>query len=78
MVADILRNVGDGYGKHARTVQQGAATPCHAAAHPDLAGVSGGFFRDFEQAEQSEHQTGAAMAARLWEVSEALTRAYLS
>ncbi|MEZ0471677.1 SDR family NAD(P)-dependent oxidoreductase [Luteimonas salinilitoris] len=74
---NILRNVGNGYGKNARTVHQGAATPCYVAAHPALAGASGGFYRDFEPAEQSEHQTDAAMAARLWAVSEALTRAYL-
>ena len=75
---NILRNVGNGYGSHARTVAQGAATVCYAAVHPAVAGVSGAFLRDFAPAEQSAHQTDAAMAARLWSVSERLTRPYLN
>lgn len=71
---DILRNVGNGYGKHARSVAQGAATICYAAAHPAMAKVNGTFLRDFAPAEQSALQTDAAMAARLWSVSERLTR----
>lgn len=74
---NILRNVGNGYGSHARTIAQGAATVCHAAVHPALAGMSGAFLRDFAPAEQSAHQTDAAMAARLWLVSEQLTHPYL-
>lgn len=75
---NILRNVGNGYGANARTVEQGAATPCYAACHPAMIGVSGEFLRDFAPAEQSAEQTDAAMAAQLWAVSEDLTRAYLS
>lgn len=75
---NILRNVGNGYGAHARTVQQGAATPCYVACHPAMAGVSGGFFRDFVPAEQSAEQRDAAMAKRLWTVSEDLVRAWLA
>lgn len=74
---NILRNVGNGYGKHARTVEQGAATPCYVAAHPAMAGINGGFFRDFQPAEQSPMQTDAAMAERLWSVSETLVGEYL-
>lgn len=70
---NILRNVGNGYGEHARTVQQGAATPCYAAVHPAMAGVSGEFLRDFHPAEQSPLQRDTAMARRLWDVSEELT-----
>lgn len=75
---NILRNVGNGYGADARTVEQGAATPCYAACHGAMAAVSGQFLRDCAPAEQSADQTDAAMAARLWAVSEDLTRPYLS
>jgi NAD(P)-dependent dehydrogenase (short-subunit alcohol dehydrogenase family) len=69
---NILRSVGNRYRSNARPVAQGAATPCYLAAHPDLAGVTGGYFRDFAPAPQSVEQTDTAMAARLWEVSETL------
>ena len=72
---DILRHVGNGYGSHARSVQQGAATPCYAAVHPAMATVTGEYLRDFRPAEQSAEQRDASMAKRLWEVSERLTRA---
>ena len=74
---NILRNTGNRYGEHARSVAQGAATPCYAAAHPAMAGLSGGFYRDFAPAEQNAHQTDPAMAARLWQVSEDLVREHL-
>lgn len=69
----ILRHVGDAYRADARTPAQGAATPCYAAVHPRMAGVSGRFLRDFRPAEQSAAQRDAAMARRLWDVSEELT-----
>lgn len=59
------------------TPEQGAAMSCYLASHPSLVGVSGHYFVDFNVGEQSEYQTDEAMAARLWEVSEALTRDYL-
>ena len=65
----ILRNAGNGYRDDARTPAQGAATPCYAAVHPAMAGVSGRYLRDFAAAEQSAQQQDAAMAARLWRVS---------
>ena len=74
---NILRNVDYGYRADARSVQQGAATPCWLAASPDAARLNGGFFRDFAPAEQSAHQRDRAMAARLWRVSEDLVRDYL-
>ena len=69
---NILRHVGDGYRADARTVAVGAATPCYAAVHPAMAGVSGHYLRDFRSAEQGAMQRDAAMARRLWDVSEAL------
>lgn len=73
----ILRSVGDGYRDDAQTPAQGAATPCYVAAHPDLAGVSGGYFRDCAPAQPSAQQSDRAMAARLWQVSEDLVRSFL-
>jgi len=60
-----------------KSPEQGAATQCYVATHPSLTGVTGQYFADCNPAEQSEHQTDEAMAARLWEVSEELTRDYL-
>jgi NAD(P)-dependent dehydrogenase (short-subunit alcohol dehydrogenase family) len=72
---NILRHTGNRYGEHARSVAQGAATPCYATVHPDMDGVSAAYLRDFAPAEQGEAQKDAAMARRLWEVSQALTTA---
>ncbi|WP_101925347.1 MULTISPECIES: SDR family NAD(P)-dependent oxidoreductase [Luteimonas] len=75
--SNILRNVGSRYREDARSVAQGAATPCWLAASPDVAGRSGDFWRDFAPARQSDTQRDAAMAARLWDVSETLLRDWL-
>ena len=76
--SNILRNVGNGYRDDARSVQQGAATPSWLASSPTLASVSGGYFRDFAEAEQSEQQRDRAMAHRLWQVSETLVAKHLA
>jgi NAD(P)-dependent dehydrogenase (short-subunit alcohol dehydrogenase family) len=57
---------------------QGAATSCYLASHPSLAGVTGLYFVDCNPAEPSALQKDPALAARLWQVSEELTRPYLS
>jgi NAD(P)-dependent dehydrogenase (short-subunit alcohol dehydrogenase family) len=57
---------------------QGAATSCYLASSPTLAGVTGQYFADCNPAEQSDFQKDSAMAAKLWQVSEELTRSYLS
>jgi len=57
---------------------QGAATSCYLASHPTLAGVTGLYFVDCNPAEQSALQKDPALAARLWQVSEDLTRPYLA
>ena len=75
---NIMRNVSPGGGGGGgKTPEQGAATQCYVATHPALTGVTGQYFADCNPAEQSEYQTDEAMAARLWEVSEELTRDYL-
>ncbi|MCD9126606.1 SDR family NAD(P)-dependent oxidoreductase [Luteimonas fraxinea] len=75
--SNILRNVGNRYRDDARSVQQGAATPCWLAASPAASGINGAFYRDFAPAPQSDAQRDTAMAARLWTVSESLVRGWL-
>jgi len=87
VATNIMRNLnftppvgggGGGGGFSFETPAQGAATSCYLASQPSLAGVTGLYFVDCNPAEQSELQKDAAMAARLWQVSEELTRPYLS
>jgi NAD(P)-dependent dehydrogenase (short-subunit alcohol dehydrogenase family) len=74
---NILRNTGREGGGFGKSPEQGAATQCYVATNPALAGVTGQYFADCNPAGQSDHQTDAAMAARLWRVSEELTGDYL-
>ena len=53
---------------------QGAATTCYVATNPDLQHVSGCYFADCNPETPSANMRDADMAARLWEVSEELTR----
>jgi len=53
-----------------KSVAQGAATQCYVAARPELAAVSGEYFADCNIASTSRHGRDAAMAERLWDVSE--------
>ena len=67
----------DDWPKKLKSAAEGAATVCHVAAHPSLAKITGEYFKDCAPAPQSAHQTDAAMAKKLWDVSTELTRAYL-
>lgn len=60
-----------------KDIPEGSATSCYVATNPELAGVRGYYFADCNVAEGSEYLTDDAMAAKLWEVSEELTREYL-
>lgn len=71
------RGGGGGGGFAFETPAQGAATSCYLASHPSLAGVTGLYFVDCNPADQSDLQKDSALAARLWQVSEELTRPYL-
>ncbi len=53
---------------------QGAATTCYVATSPDLQRVSGCYFADCNPQTPSADMRDPEMAARLWEVSEELTR----
>lgn len=54
-----------------KTVPQGAATTCYAAAHPGAAALNGEYLVDSNVARPSAPgATDPALAARLWQVSE--------
>ena len=55
-----------------KTVEQGAATQCYAAVHPDLAGVSGVYFSDCQPAKTIPEGRDDALAELLWERSLAV------
>lgn len=55
----------------------GAATQCYVATWPGLAGVSGYVFKDCNPVLVGGYSEDDAMAARLWQVSEELTRPWL-
>ncbi len=70
-------NRGGGGGFAMETPAQGAATSCYLASNPALARVTGQYFADCNPAQQSDYQKDPAMAAKLWQVSTELTKAYL-
>ena len=61
-----------------KDIPEGAATTCYVATSPDLVGVRGYYFADCNAHEgETPHTYDEAMAAKLWQVSEELTRDYL-
>ncbi|KAM7273331.1 hypothetical protein ACFE04_027995 [Oxalis oulophora] len=52
-----------------KNVQQGAATTCYAALHPQVDGKSGCYFVDSNVAEPSSQVTDINMARKLWDFS---------
>jgi hypothetical protein len=52
---------------------QAAATTCYAAVHPALAGVSGKYFADCNEASPSKLASSSKEASRLWSFSEGIT-----
>ncbi len=85
IVTNAIRNMPDWQQTAARwlgwmftkTVEEGAATQTYLATNPSLAGVRGYYFDDCNVGESTAHVNDDAMAARLWQVSEDLTRPYL-
>jgi WW domain-containing oxidoreductase len=53
-----------------KSVAQGAATQAWLAAHPDAAGLRGAYCADCNVARPRADAEDAALAARLWDVSE--------
>ena len=60
-----------------KTVEAGAATQVYLATWPKLAGFSGYFFKDCNPFLPGGNMENDALAAKLWTVSEDLTRPYL-
>mgnify|MGYP003667752633 CR=1 FL=1 len=61
-----------------KSIPEGAATSCYVATNPDLVGVRGFYFEDCNVSDnKSLFVEDDAMAKKLWEVSEELTRDYL-
>lgn len=56
-----------------KSVEAGAATQCYVAANPAVAGLSGYYFADCNPVVPDPKMEDPALAARLWDVSEALT-----
>ncbi|KAK9265360.1 hypothetical protein L1049_003510 [Liquidambar formosana] len=56
-----------------KNVQQGAATTCYVALHPQVKGVSGGYFMDSNKAQPSDQAKDAGLAKKLWDFSMSLT-----
>jgi WW domain-containing oxidoreductase len=59
-----------------KSISQGAATSCYVAAHPDLNHITGYYFSDCNPAVTNDLMQDDEMAAKLWDVSEELTKAY--
>lgn len=56
-----------------KNVQQGAATTCYVALHPQVKGVSGKYFSDSNTYEPSAKAKDAELAKKLWDFSVKLT-----
>ena len=56
-----------------KSVPEGAATQCYVAANPLVEGMSGYYFADCNPVVPDQRMEDAALAARLWDVSEELT-----
>ncbi|KAJ4824953.1 Short-chain dehydrogenase TIC 32, chloroplastic [Turnera subulata] len=55
-----------------KNIQQGAATTCYVALHPQVKGISGGYFRDSNEARASPLGRDTKLAKRLWDFSASL------
>jgi NAD(P)-dependent dehydrogenase (short-subunit alcohol dehydrogenase family) len=60
-----------------KSVEAGTATTCYVATAPALATVSGCYFADCNPESPGGNMENDALAAKLWAVSEDLTRPYL-
>ncbi|KAL9409706.1 hypothetical protein AB3S75_048011 [Citrus x aurantiifolia] len=52
-----------------RNVQQGAATTCYVALHPQVKGKTGLYFNDSNIAQPSTHAVDTELARKLWDFS---------
>ncbi|TKW03549.1 hypothetical protein SEVIR_7G048801v4 [Setaria viridis] len=71
----FLQGIVFGLGKFVfKNVQQGAATVCYLALHPQVAGITGKYFADCNAVELKSHAANREMATRLWDFSVSLLR----
>jgi hypothetical protein len=56
----------------AKTIAQGAATTCYVAAHPAMAGKTGGFYADCQPYKPNPHADDPAFRSLLWQTSAAI------
>ncbi|MED6191450.1 Short-chain dehydrogenase TIC 32, chloroplastic [Stylosanthes scabra] len=56
-----------------KNVQQGAATQCYVALHPQVKGISGEYFMDSNKATPTALANDSELAKKLWEFSVGLT-----
>ncbi|CAJ1952816.1 unnamed protein product, partial [Sphenostylis stenocarpa] len=52
-----------------KNVQQGAATTCYVALHPEVRGISGKYFADSKISKASSQGRDIELAKKLWEFS---------
>ncbi|CAL5323208.1 unnamed protein product [Camellia sinensis] len=57
-----------------KNVQQGAATTCYVALHPQVKGISGEYFADNNLAKASSQATDVELARKLWDFSATLVK----
>ena len=57
-----------------KSMEEGAATTCYVATHPGLSDVSGYYFSDCNAEVPTMQMQDPELAARLWDVSEELTK----
>ncbi|EXB93850.1 Short-chain dehydrogenase TIC 32 [Morus notabilis] len=57
-----------------KNVQQGAATTCYVALHPQVKGLSGEYFVDSNLSEASSKGKDPELAKKLWDFSKNLTK----
>ncbi|KAF8033042.1 hypothetical protein BT93_D1815 [Corymbia citriodora subsp. variegata] len=57
-----------------KNVQQGAATTCYVALHPQVKGVTGEYFMDSNKAKASSLGQDAELAKKLWDFSISLIK----
>ncbi|KAK6794500.1 hypothetical protein RDI58_007953 [Solanum bulbocastanum] len=69
----IISGIVNVIGKHVmKNVEQGAATTCYVALHPDVKGVSGKYYADCNIAEASHQANDPGLAKRLWDFTMSL------
>jgi WW domain-containing oxidoreductase len=68
-VARLLMPIANLFSK---TIAQGAATTVYVAAHPAMAGKTGGFYADCQPSKPNPHADDTAFRQKLWDVSAAL------